>query len=332
MYRVADVGIYGNDWDDVVRRDVTHEGRYKFMEIRCDLCNGDHLYNFYPIYDEEKQLKPSYNDPDLFSESPLADHLAGNCYLCRGLHYQKDCAFNNLMILLEEARDKSKMMEMRLKLGNGNLTEMDERKEDPWKRKGYIPQISLDPRYCTRLPEYSMEPIQYMHGLKIPPKSRGTQVEPQDWLGEIIEEPHQEFKVIMGGTTKLYGKAKQPNKAGGPESTKRGATPTGGTGSVRRPSSLRLTRGNGMGTSSSGGLRGARQGGGGGGNGPPSDGGDPGNSSEDSTSTSEDERLYRIYRNRHLFAAGAGGPGDPDPNIPWIFRGQGKRGHKGRSG
>ena len=66
--------------------------------------------------------------------------------------------------------------------------------------------------------------------------------------------------------------------------------------------------------------------GGGGGNGPPSDGGDPVNSSEDddhegdSTSTSEDERLYRIYRNRHLFAAGAGGPGDPDPNIPWIFR------------
>ena len=64
LYRVADVGIYGNDWDDVIRKDVTHEGWYKFMEIRCDLCNGDHLYNFCPIYDEERQLKPSYNDPD----------------------------------------------------------------------------------------------------------------------------------------------------------------------------------------------------------------------------------------------------------------------------
>ena len=87
LYRVADVGIYGNDWDDAVRKDVTHEGRYKFMEIRCDLCNGDHLYNFCPIYDEERQLKPSYNHPDLFSEPQLADHSAGNCYLCRGLHY-----------------------------------------------------------------------------------------------------------------------------------------------------------------------------------------------------------------------------------------------------
>ena len=103
-----------------------------------------------------------------------------------------------------------------------------------------------------------MEPIQYMHGLKIPPKSRSTLVESQDWLGEIIEEPHQEFKVIVGGATKLYGKAKQPRKAGGPESTKRGTTPTRGTGSARRPSSLRLTWGSGMGAPSSGGLGGAR--------------------------------------------------------------------------
>ena len=72
------------------------------------------------------------------------------------------------------------------------------------------------------------------------------------------------------------------------------------------------------------GLRGAR---GGGGSGPPSDNGDPGNSSEDddneddSTSTSEDERLYRTYRNRHLLAAGVRGSGDLDPNISWIFRG-----------
>ena len=165
------------------------------------------------------------------------------------------------MTLLEEAKDKSEMMEMRLKLGNANLAEMNGRKEDPWKRNDYIPQISLDPRYCTRLPEYTMEPIQYMHGLKIPPKSRSTQVESQDWLGEIIEEPHQEFKVIVGGATKLYGKAKQPRKAGGPESTKRGTTSTRGTGSARRPSSLRLTWGSGMGAPSSGGLGGAGSGG-----------------------------------------------------------------------
>ena len=57
------------------------------------------------------------------------------------------------MLLLEEARDKFEMMEMRLKLGNANLAEMNGRKEDPWKRKDYTPQISLDPRYCTRLPE-----------------------------------------------------------------------------------------------------------------------------------------------------------------------------------
>ena len=170
------MGIYGNDWDVVIRRDVTHEGRYKFMEIRCVLCSEDHLYNICPVYDEEKQLKPSYNDPDLFSEPPLAGHSAGNCYLCRGLHYRKDCAFNNLMTLLEEAKDKSKMMEMRLKLGNSNLAEMNERKEDPLKRKDYIPQIPLDPRYCTRLPEYTMEHIQYVHGPNIPPKNKGIQV------------------------------------------------------------------------------------------------------------------------------------------------------------
>ena len=58
---------------------------------------------------------------------------------------------------------------MRLKLGNANLAEMNRRKEDPWKRKDYTPQISLDPRYCTRLPEYTMEPIQYIYGPKIPP-------------------------------------------------------------------------------------------------------------------------------------------------------------------
>ena len=82
-------------------------------------------------YMMKKELKLSYNDLDLFSEPLLVDHLAGNCYLCGGLHYQKDFAFNNLMTLLEEAKDKSEMMEMRLKLGNANLAEMNGRKEDP---------------------------------------------------------------------------------------------------------------------------------------------------------------------------------------------------------
>ena len=117
------------------------------------------------------------------------------------------------MTLLEEAKDKSERMEMRLKLGNSNLAEMNERK-DPWKRKDYIPQIPLDPSYCTRLPEDTMEPIQYVHGPKIPPKNKGIQVEPQNWPGEIIEEPCQEYEVLIGGTTKLHGKAKQPRKVG----------------------------------------------------------------------------------------------------------------------
>ena len=63
------------------------------------------------------------------------------------------------MTLLEEAKDKSEMMEMRLKLGNANLAEMNGRKEDPWKRKDYIAQISLDPRYCTRLPLWNLYSI-----------------------------------------------------------------------------------------------------------------------------------------------------------------------------
>ena len=46
-----------------------------------------------------------------------------------------------------------------------------------------------------------MEPIQYINGPKVPPKSKGTQVEPQDWPGEITEEPHQQYKIIMGKVT-----------------------------------------------------------------------------------------------------------------------------------
>ena len=244
------------------------------------------------------------------------------------------------MTLLEEARDKSENMELRFIMGNSNLPEMDDRKEDPWKRKDYVSQIQLDQRYCTRLPENTMEPIQYASGPKIPPKSKGTQIEPQDWPGKIIKEPCQEYKVLTGGTTKLHGKVQQSRKVGGPESSKRGTTPMKDTELARRPSSSRLTRELwGSGTPSSRGLGGAGSGGtGGGGNGSPSDHGDLDLSSEDdghkddSTSTSEDERLYRMYHNRHLFAAGAGRSGDPDPNIPWVFRGQhGKRGHKGRS-
>ena len=281
-------------------------------------------------YDEEKQLKPSYNDPELFSDPPLANHLAGNCYLCGGLHYRKDCPFDKFLALLEEARDKSENMELRFILGNPNLPEMDSREEDPRRRRDYVPQIQLNQKHCTRLPENTMEPIQYANGPKVPPKSRGTQLEPQDWPSEIIEEPCRDYKVLVGGVTKLHGKTKQPRKVGGPDSSKKGATPTKGAGSAGRPSSLRLTRGlMGSGAFSSGGLGGAGSGGmgGGGGNGPPSDHGDSDHSSEDddheydSTSTSEDEQLYRIFRNRHLLTAGVGGSGDPDPNIPWVFRG-----------
>ena len=118
--KVADVGIYGDEKDDEWTMDIPEDkAPLTLFDIHCEHCEGDHLEYFCPF----KRNSRSPETPQSHKEKPK-DYSQDGCYLCGGKHYRRNCPLDKYYRKLEEAKNKSEDLQMKLLINNKGALRM----------------------------------------------------------------------------------------------------------------------------------------------------------------------------------------------------------------